>query len=664
MKKQSLLLVLLMVVGNMYCFPKTPQKNLKLPQIFQSNMVLQRNMPIKIWGWAKPQQTVLVTMGQNQVRTETSKKGEWKIVLPQLKAGGPYKIQFTTSQDTIELKNVLMGDVWICAGQSNMWWPVKQTPYKEEDTSWMKQSHIRLFTVNTEMDYMPEDDVKGTGWKNLTKENIGNFSAVGYQFGKYLQTHLDVPIGLISDNLGATSIETWMSNDALMKFPQYQKAIGTQVKRGESFNELTNDFEKIKPKWFKRYYKGKGVGEKWFLPETDTSDWKSIEVAGDTWEKDSDLKNFDGAVWFRTSFDLPENYTDSTFNIQLLQIDDYDITWVNGEKIGETYGNHNHRNYVVPTSQLKKKNNVLVVRVFDTGGMGGFTTDKFWGNSILWGKWLYKKGKEINPKKFNTPVFPNASPFSSPGVLYNANIAPITPLPIKGVVWYQGEANVDRAFEYRSLFPSLIKDWREKFQQGNFPFYFVQLANYGPEQETPEEDKWAELREAQTMALKEPNTGMAVAIDIGEAGTIHPLNKVDVGQRLGRIALNKTYGEDTIAYQGPTYKKMEIENGNARVYFNNVKKGLHTKSKYGYIRGFEIAGSDKKFYWARAYLKDNSVVVFSPQVNKPVAVRYAWSQNPGPLDLYNDSGLPAEPFRTDDWELSTKGKVFQEGPRF
>ena len=663
MKKYSLILLLLVMTGPIYCFPKTPPKNLRLPQIFQSNMVLQRNKPIKIWGWAEPHEKIAVSMGNNHIDAQSSEKGEWKAVLPQLGAGGPYKIVLTTSRDTIEIKNVLMGDVWICAGQSNMWWPVKQTPYTEKDTSWMKQSQIRLFTVQTDMDYMPEDDVKGSGWDSLTKENIGNFSAVGYQFGKYLQTHLNVPIGLISDNLGATSIETWMSNDALMEFPQYQKAIGSQVKRGESFKELKDDFKKIKPKWFQNYYKGKGVEEKWFLPDTDTLDWKSITVAGNTWEKEPDLKNFDGAVWFRTSFDLPENYNDSTFNIQLLQIDDYDITWVNGEKIGETYGNHNHRNYIVPTSKLKKKDNVLVVRVFDTGGIGGFTTDKFWGNTILWGKWVYKKGEEIKPEKFDTPVFPNTSPFSSPGVLYNANIAPITPLPIKGVIWYQGESNVDRAFEYRSLFPALIKDWRQKFQQGNFPFYFVQLANYGPEQETPEEDKWAELREAQSLALEEPNTAMAVAIDIGEAGTIHPLNKVDVGHRLGRIALNKTYGREMV-FQGPTFQDLLLEGNKAIITFSNADTGLKNTNKYGYIRGFEIAGTDKKFYWAKAYIKDNKVIVYSSKVNNPVAVRYAWSQNPGPLDLYNESNLPAVPFRTDDWELNTQGKVFREGPRF
>jgi sialate O-acetylesterase len=236
--------------------------------------------------------------------------------------------------------------------------------------------------------------------------------------------------------LGATAIETWMSNEALLQFPQFEKEIGPIVKQGKSFAELKAAFEKIKPGWERKYYhQGIGFGQQWFKPETDTTNWKPIKASGNTWEQEPELKDHDGAVWFRTSFDLPENYTQETFHIGLLQIDDYDIAWVNGVKVGESYGRHTHRGYTVPTSTLKPKGNVLVIRVFDTGGIGGFTTSPFWGNTILWGNWLYRKDEAIDAGKFPKPFLPNASPFSSPGVLYNANIAPLTSFPIKGAIW-------------------------------------------------------------------------------------------------------------------------------------------------------------------------------------------------------------------------------------
>lgn len=653
------LLTCFLILSN---FTSYAQEELRLPNFFTNDMVLQRDAPINLWGWCNPRQVVEVEIKGSKYRTTTDEKGKWKLQLPAFPAGGgPLTIKINSESSTLELSNVLMGDVWICGGQSNMELPIKLTHFVENDTVWLKQQQIRFLKVQPVMDYLPKSDINSTGWQLLNQENIGNFSAVAYHFSKFINQEAGIPVGIISANLGATAVETWMSHDAIAEFPQFKG----EINHSKSFKTLQSEFDNDKSKWSKDiYYDGIGMKEQWYSEEFEnTGEWRPVKVAGNTWVENEDLKNFDGAVWFRKKFDLPENFSGDTFNIQLLQIDDFDITWVNGKKIGETFGKHNHRYYSISVSNLKETGNTIVVRVFDAGGIGGFTTLAFWGNDILWGDWEYRKGIEIDASKFVSPDLPNVTPFSSPGVLYNGVIAPLTQLQIKGVIWYQGESNEARAYEYRSLFPALIKDWRKQFSQGDFPFLFVQLANYREEDKEPKASKWAEIREAQSLTLKEPNTEMAVIIDIGEAGDIHPKNKKDVGQRLGMLAMNMSY-DGSFESPNPRFSTMEIKDSGIYISFKNLKNGLTLKNKYGYIRGFQIAGSDKQFHWAQASLKGDRVFVHSDEVPNPVAVRYAWSDNPGELDLVNSIGLPLEPFRTDNWELSTKGVQFDGGPRF
>jgi sialate O-acetylesterase len=645
-----------------FALPINALADVKLPVIFQSHMVLQRGKPVHIWGWADPNEKINVQLNGRSISTIANKNGKWRGQLPALEAGGPYDL-IIRGKNAIALNDVLIGDLWICGGQSNMQWNVSQTGYTEVDSAFIHHADIRLFTVQVDTDYMPREDIKDGEWKKLSIDNINEFSAVAYHFGKYLYRELNVPIGLVSDNLGASAVETWMSNEALLQFPQFASLIESVVKEGKNFAQLNAAFEKVKSDWYKHYYKGAGFDQEWFNPDTDVSDWRPIKASGNTWEEIDDLKNYDGAVWFRTSFDLPDNFNEKSFPISLLQIDDHDIAWVNGQKIGETYGRHNHRNYSVSVEVLKKKGNVLVVRVFDTDGIGGFTTSSFWGNQIIWGDWFYKKDESIDIRKVRLPKLPNVTPFSSPAVLYNANIAPLTPFPIKGAIWYQGESNVDRAYEYRDLFPAMIKDWRKQWDQGDFPFLFVQLANYEAESAEPKQSNWAELREAQMMALSLPNTGMATAIDIGEADDIHPRNKEAVGIRLGLVALKVAFGKDTVI-SGPTFRSMRADHNQAIIEFDNIGSGLITKDKYGYVRGFQMAGDDQKFYWAQAKIVGTTVIVSCPHVKIPAAVRYAWDNNPGRLDLYNKEGLPAVPFRTDSWQGLTAKTVFKEGPRF
>lgn len=650
------LLSILLILSGTYTQAKA---EIRLPNLFGDNMILQRDAPITLWGWADKQEKISVIFHHKTYQIKADKYGKWKMTMDAMPMGGPYDMEIK-GINTITLKNILIGDVWICSGQSNMQWKVNQTPYQEGDTSLIARNQIRLLTVHIDMDYQPKEDIKGGEWQSLSKENILQFSAVAYHFGKYLNQHTDIPIGLISSNLGATAVEAWMSNEALMQFEQFHPEIKPIMKHGKSFAELKNDFEKIKTDWEENHYlKGIGIEEKWYLPETDMADWGEMNIPG-VWEKQG-LEGHDGAVWFRRAFDLPAGFNGDSMMISLTQLDDYDIAWVNGVKIGESYGRHNHRNYFAKTSILKPKGNVLVVRVFDVGGDGGFTTHTFWANGTIRGKWKYKAGIKIDATKFPKVIMPNATPFSSPGVLYNANIAPLTSLKIKGAIWYQGESNAGRAYEYRELFPALIQDWRNQWNNPNLPFFFVQLANYQAESTEPGDSNWAELREAQSMALELPYTGMACTIDIGEANDIHPRNKVDVGKRLGISAISIGYGEDVVP-SGPMYKNMQTEGEKIIINYKHIGGRLITKDKYGYIRGFELAGEDQKFYWAKAQINGNTVEVWCDNVKTPVAVRYAWSNNPGPLDLYNEEGLPAVPFRSDDWEGLTAGKVFDYRP--
>ncbi|MHA6279330.1 sialate O-acetylesterase [Salinimicrobium sp. CAU 1759] len=635
------------------------QDLLELGELFQDHMVLQRNKPIWIWGYATIGEQVQVKIGSNSSTTTAGADGKWGVRLPALAGPGPHNILVSTKENQLELTDVLIGDVWIASGQSNMEWPVSGTGFVEKDSLWIKKADIRLLKVHPTMDYQPQTEVTNNGWQTLSPESINNFSAVGYHFAKRVHQETGVPIGVISANLGATSVETWMSNEALAEFPQFPAVPDA------SFNELQRRFKEGKTVWSESlYYSGIGMENKWYENnQEDPEDWKTLQAAGNTWEALADLKDFDGAVWFRKSFDLPEDFKGDSLDIRLLQIDDHDITWVNGQKIGATFGKHNHRNYKVAATSLKPKDNLLVVRVFDAGGIGGFTTNAFWGNPMTWGDWEYRKGTSVAPEKFVSPVLPNTTPFSSPGALYNGTIAPLTALGITGVIWYQGESNEQRAQEYGTLFPAMIEDWRQQFGQGIFPFLFVQLANYRQEPELPQESLWAELRESQTRALELPKVGMAVAIDLGEAGDIHPKNKEDVGKRLGQLALSMVYGQKKLAHS-PFFKSIVIEDDKARLRFDNVGEGLVNTNKYGYIRGFQIAGSDQNFYWAQARLEGNEVVVWSSDVKDPVAVRYGWSDNPGLLDLYNEVGLPLAPFRTDKWRLQTQDSTFNDGPRF
>jgi sialate O-acetylesterase len=619
-------------------------------------MVLQRDAPVPVWGQASPGEKITVSIAQVKRQTKADKQGNWSVTLPPHSAGGPFEL-LVTGDNTLRFEDVLYGEVWLCSGQSNMNYTLEMLGIKETDSARVNNPLLRLFTVGLAMDYQPRQDVASGQWERAGPEKIHRFSAAAWYFGLYLQDKLQVPVGLIHSSMGATAIETWMSTGALRQFPQFQPLVAEMEKTGKNFAQLQAELKLFRQSWDEQYYlKGDpGIIHQWQNPDLDDTDWNTMNLPA-LWE-DNGLADYDGSVWFRKQFSIPAGFQDDSLRISLNQIDDYDIVWVNGTRIGEGFGNRNWRSYNCPASLLKPEGNVIAVRVFDAGGKGGMYTNPFWGNPILNGTWKYRPGVRINAADFPRPTVPNGSLFTHPSLLFNGSIAPLAPFAIRGVIWYQGESNAARAEEYRELLPAMITDWRQYWKQGDFPFLVVQLANFYPEQVQPAESSWAELREAQSLALQLPNTALATAIDIGDANDIHPRDKAGVGQRLGLGALKIAYGMEVV-HSGPVFKSIRTDGDKAIIHFDLQGSTLVSRDKHGYLRGFAMAGADRKFYWARAFIEEDKVVVRCPQVPLPVAVRYAWADNPGQLDLYNNEGLPALPFRTDDWPLTTKGLVF------
>jgi len=654
-------LILKLIVSVLWLLPISVCGQIELPPVFASNMVLPRDKNVPLSGKSKPNQELEISINNNTYTTKADKNGNWGVVLKPMKAGGPFKLSIiVTSDDILVLENILVGDLWLCAGQSNMQYTLNMLGYKEEADDDYNTPNLRLCSVWVDRDYLPRKNVSNAIWQESSKEAVRNFSAVGYFFGKYLIQEQNVPIGLISSNLGATAIETWMSIDALKQFPQFDEVTQKVERVNKNFETLNKDLKKYREKWDSKYYlKGPGITEQWSSDSYDYSNWETCTLPA-FWD-DFGYPNFDGSMWFKRTFDLDSTQLKNDFSLVLNQIDDYDIAWVNGVKVGESFGESNFRNYPVSKDILRAKNNIITVRVFDVGGKGGIYTNPFWGNPILNGEWKYKKGIEIDSKKFPKPEVANGSPFSHPLLLYNASIAPLQKLPIKGVIWYQGESNETKAVEYSSLLKAMITDWRNKWNDSSMPFFIVQLANYRPEDAEPKESQWAELRESQMLATTLENVDIVTAIDIGDANNIHPYNKKEVGRRLSQLAIHYSYGGEI--KQGPIYKTSNIENNNIVVEFDINGHPLKSKDKYGYLKGFSIAGSDGKFEWAKAeIIADNKVKVYSTSISDPKFVRYAWSDNPGELDLVSDLGLPAFPFRTDQLKLSTQDNKYSFDP--
>jgi len=640
----------------------------RLPALVGSHMVLQRGRPVPVWGWAAPGERVSVTFrGKTYAASLPDASGRWQATLPATPAGGPYALTIR-GQNTIELTDVLVGDVWLASGQSNMQMPVKDRPggYQpvqnaDQEIAAANWPRIRFFTATQTVAYRPQAEVAGTGWQVVSPATVAQLSAVAYFFGRDLYKKYQVPVGLLVSSWGGTPAEAWVSAEGLAAFPEFGPRVQEFASKTTNLNDDQRAYEARQRELLRnirQYDKGYlPGGQTWAAPGFDARTWPTMHVPG-AWESQPGLATYDGVIWFRKEIDLPASLAGQPLTLALGTIDDADSTYVNGVRVGATNGYNLARHYPVPAGLLRPGRNVIAVRVVDTGSGGGFASGEPAELSLsgggqalpLAGPWQYQVG--LAPADQPKPPAPGGGEHA-PTALYNGMIAPLQPFAIKGIIWYQGESNADRAEQYRTLFPALIADWRRHWAQPELPFLFVQLASFMAARPAPTESAWAELREAQALALRVPGTGLATAIDIGEANDIHPHNKQEVGRRLALAAGHVAYGDNKLAYSGPQYASMTPAGAAVRLKFSHVGAGLAAKGGAA-LQGFAVAGADHRFHWATAKIVGNQVEVQSPAVPQPVAVRYDWADNPSG-NLTNQEGLPALPFRTDAWPLTTAG---------
>ncbi|MEI9921541.1 MAG: sialate O-acetylesterase [Bacteroidota bacterium] len=648
MRKLTSLLVIIFIAQ--YTFAQV-----RLPKIFGDHMVLQRSRDINVWGWAAPREKVTVKFHSQSKQATTDKDGKWKIVLAPEEAGGPFELTVTGKSTSVIFKDVLVGEVWVCSGQSNMEWPLRATDNAEAAIAAANNSNIRHIKIPNTVASQPMSDIKAGEWKVASPVTVADFTAVGYFFAQKISKELNVPVGLINTSWGGTHSETWTSREGFESSDEFKVMIGKMPKLDleaiskEKTQKVAQQVSSVQGS----YPPSQNEVSTWSSADLDDSKWPTMTLPGQ-WEGQS-WPDLDGIVWFRKSFDLPAPDAAKEATLWVSMVDDSDETYINGVKVGATTNEWNKlREYSVKAGVLKQGRNVIVVKATDTGGGGGIHGEASMlhllvgqHNVPLDGKWGY----HIESAGDANAVGPN----DYPTLLYNAMLNPLIPYSIRGALWYQGEANAGRAYQYRTEFPLMITDWRKHWAQGDFPFYFVQLASWNADNGNSNNGStWAELREAQTSTLSLPNTGMAVTIDIGNPTDIHPRNKLDVGLRLAAVALKNTYGKSVVD-RGPTFKQ---RNG-MYIEFDNVGSGLMVKDKYGYVRGFEVAGSDGKFYPAQAFVEGNRILLRSEQVKDVTIVHYGWEDDAGECNLFNKEGFPAEPFRVgDNDKFITKNNKF------
>lgn len=646
MKRSNIKLSILIIFFSvLYLFPGYAQ--IKLPALVSDSMILQRDLPLKIWGWASPKEKVNLKFQGKNYSTSTNQQGKWIIILPALKSGGPFDM-YLKGKNEIILKGILIGDVWLCSGQSNMvhQMGIHNVTYKK-DIAEANYNEIRQFWVPTATNLKGvESDVKKSTWKSANPKNVLDFSAVAYFFARDIYQKHRIPIGIINSSVGGTPIEAWTSEEGFKDFPAIQTIISRNrdtayVNSLKLVKNLSNG-SKLQPD------KGLTEAKKWFDPTYIPIGWKTINVPG-YWE-DQGIKDLNGVVWYRREIEIPDSLLLKPGMLHLGRIVDADRVYINGKEIGNTTYLYPQRRYSFSKDLFKKGKNTIVVRVENANGKGGFVPDKPYFLAIgtqkidLKGTWDYKVGQVFIPLEGRRGPM-GISEQNQPTALYNGMIAPFIDYGIKGVLWYQGESNAGNGQAYEKLLTALIGDWRTKFSQPTLPFYHVQLPNFGDANYLPSESGWASMRESSLKALKIPNTGMAVTIDLGEWNDIHPDNKKGVGDRLALIARHYNYGEKDLIYSGPLYQSSIISENKVVISFSNIGSGLMSYDGEE-LSEFLIAGADKKYVWAKAKIVGDKVEVWADDVPEPKFVRYAWSDNPVNPNLYNKEKLPASPFQT------------------
>ncbi len=628
-------------------------QTLTVNRLFSDGAVLQREQPIMVWGTAASGATVAVSLDGAPVRTRATASGAWRVFLPRHRAGGPYIMRIASGSDTLRVKDVLIGDVWLASGQSNMEWMLGSSTGAAEAIARAGENDnatfIREFKVPTGFSYTPEDTLTGGAWAHADTAHLRDFSAVAYFFARALRTATTpgprVPIGIVNSTWGGSAIEAWLSRDAQgLTEPEWQRVRDAQSRVQDSLQRVLRERVGVLPQLDSGYVDATRAAP-WADPQYDDRAWARIPVPG-YWE-DAGYPALDGIAWYRTTFTLTSAEAEAGVTLQLAAIDDDDITWVNGHEVGRTNGYNVRRRYVLSAAMLRAGSNTLAVRVGDGAGGGGINGDatlRFADGRerSLAGTWAFRVGR--------VSFQPDGQVINKvPTVLYNRMMRPLTPFAVRGVLWYQGESNANndaQARAYRRQFTQLITSWRRDRGAPALPFLWVQLPNYGAADSVPPRSAgWALLRESMASALALPATGQAVIIELGEAHDIHPRNKRDVGERLALVAGRVAYGA-SLESEGPRFASQSRVGDSLVVRFTHVAAGLRSDDS---ISGFAIAGADQRWVWAEARRRGNSVVVWHPGVKSPVAVRYAWSNGPVGLTLRNSLDLPAAPFRTDRW---------------
>lgn len=634
--------------------------DVKTAAIIGSNMVLQQNGYAPIWGWADPKEEVSVqaSWATGPTKTVADATGKWMVRLKtppanELKSPGKIVIK---GKNTIVCDNVVLGEVWLCSGQSNMEWPVAASMNAPAEIAAANHPMIRYFSVVNEVSPGVRSDCKGE-WKVMSPKTAGECTAVGYFFAREINKTLDVPVGLIASDWGGTPVESWTSGSALASVGEYADVLAELNAIDADPSAREKKLAERADAWWKNVDANpKAPGAGWAGPAFDDAAWKTLAVPG-AWS--GEIANFDGFLYMRKSFELLRNESGKSATLDLAAIDDRDDAWVNGTWVGSMHAGgvwNTPRSYAVPAGLLKEGKNVVAVRVRDDQGQGGVLGDaakvalRIGDQTIpLAGDWKYVAG----PTVAESPIPPMIEGVTAwtPTALYNAMIHPIRHYAIKGALWYQGESNRGRSEQYMKVFGAMIRGWREDWALGDFPFYFVQLApfNYGNDPGLT-----AEIRDVQTATLDAvPNTGMACTMDIGNPGDIHPANKQDVGKRLALWALAKDYGKTDVVFSGPVFEGIKVD-GDSILVRLSMGGSAGLVSKDGAPKFFHIAGEDKVFYRAQATIEGSSIRVKRQGISKPVAVRYAW-EGACMTNLFNVEGLPVVPFRSDDWERPQGG---------
>jgi sialate O-acetylesterase len=625
-----------------------------LSPIFGDNMVLQRSKPNTFWGWTAPGQTIQVEISGATASATAGSDGRWQLQIQPPPAGGPYEVHIHGPQD-ITLHNVLVGDVWLCGGQSNMELPLGRVNNGAEEIKEADQPQIRLFKVRDHVSYAPTPTPDGA-WKICSPDTIaaeGGFSAVAYFFGRKLQGELNIPVGLVEDCVGGTPAESWMSPQTIGTLSDFAQPMAEITRLQHLGGPVYGNY--IMP-WYDEYDAG-AKGKTWAADDLDTSDWKPVKIPGGFAELG--VGDVPSVCWIRKDIQLPDPLPAGDATLYLGEVERMETSYVNGQWVGASAWIENPRVYPVAHKILRPGKNTITVRVLKIKPDGGFMSSPDALRLVLGdktaislaGEWEGKLSVDARPPHpmplgfENWPVMPT--------VLYQGMIMPITPLALTGAIWYQGEANFVRAYQYRTLLPLMIEDWRRAFGQGDFPFYIVSLPRFMHHRDQPGDDAWAELRQAQALTAQNvPNCGLAVTVDTGDPDNIHPGDKAIVGVRLAALALAQHYGENT-PYSGPRFTRLETIPGALKLHFDHTDGGLVVNGDT--LGEFSICGEDHQWHWATASLAGDSVVVQSPDVPNPIAARYAWQAN-AVATLYNGAGFPAAPFRTDDFPWSTRNQ--------